>query len=130
MNYLCHGSVDVWAGEGLLTADDVRGLHNGPRLPVAVTLNCLNGFFHDLYTESLAEAWLKAPHGGAIAVWASSGLTAAGGQGTLDQALITELFSGEALTLGLAIQRAKATVHPLDLRRTWILLGDPTLRIW
>jgi len=77
VTYLGHGSEEVWAGEGLLTADDVRGLHYVPRLPVVVTLNCRNGFFHDVYTESLAEAWLKAPHGGAIAVWASWGLTAA-----------------------------------------------------
>ena len=124
VNYVGHGSVDVWAGEELPTAADVYGLHNGPRLPLVVTLSCLNGFFHDVYIESLAEAWLKAPHGGAIAVWASSGLTAAKGQ-----ALITELFSSEGLTLGLAIQRAKATVRPLDLRRTWILFCDPTLRI-
>ena len=26
-------------------------------------MNCLNGFFHDLYTTSLAESLLKAPHG-------------------------------------------------------------------
>ena len=130
VNYLGHGSEEVWAGEGLLTADDVRGLHYVPRLPVVVTLNCRNGFFHDVYTESLAEAWLRAPHGGAIAVWASWGLTAAHGQAVLDQALITELFSGEGLTLGQAIQQAKATVRPLDLHRKWILFGDPTLRIW
>jgi len=49
---------------------------------------------------------------------ASSSLTAAGGQAMLDYALITELLNSEGLTLGLAIQRTKATVHPLALRRT------------
>ena len=119
----------MWAGEELLTAADVYGLHNAARLPLVVTLNCLNGFFHDVYTESLAEAWLKAAHGGAIGVWASSGLTSPGGQAAVNQALITELFSGEGLTLGEAVQRAKAAVHDRDIRRTWILFGDPTLRL-
>ena len=129
VNYVGHGSVDVWAGEELLTAADVYGLHNAARLPLVVTLNCLNGFFHDVYTESLAEAWLKAPHGGAIGVWASSGLTSPGGQAVMNQALIEELFSGEGVTLGMAVQRAKAAVHSRDIRRTWILFGDPTLRL-
>ena len=35
-------------------------------------MNCLNGFFHDLYTTSLAESLITAPQGGAVAVWASS----------------------------------------------------------
>lgn len=44
-------------------------------MPVYFLMDCLNGFFQDVYTESLAESLLPAPHGGAVGVWASSGLT-------------------------------------------------------
>ncbi len=47
----------------------------------------------------------------------------------MNQALISELFSGEGVTLGMAVQRDKAAVHSRDIRRTWILFGDPTLRL-
>jgi hypothetical protein len=39
------------------------------------------------------------------------------------------LFSGEAGTLGEAAARAKAATDDLDVRRTWILFGDPSLRL-
>jgi hypothetical protein len=92
-------------------------------------MTCLNGFFHDLYTESLAEALLKAEQGGAVAVWASSGLTAPSGQAVMNQELVKHLFGEEVLTLGEAIIQAKATATDRDVQRTWILFGDPTLRL-
>ncbi|TLY46583.1 MAG: hypothetical protein E6K59_00160, partial [Nitrospirae bacterium] len=74
VNYIGHGSVEVWLGN-LLSSDDARALTNGVRLPFVVAMTCLNGFFHDVFTESLAETLQKAPQGGAVAVWASSALT-------------------------------------------------------
>ena len=129
VNYIGHGSTELWGSEGLLTADDIPTLTNGERLPVVVAMNCLNGFFHDLYTESLAEALLTAEAGGAVAVWASSGLTAPSGQAAMNRALMRALFGDERFTLGEAILRAKAAVTQRDVQRTWILFGDPTLRL-
>jgi Peptidase family C25 len=77
VNYLGHGAVEVWRG-GMLTSTDARILTNGLQFPVVVSMTCLNGFFHDVNSESLAEALLKADAGGAVAVWASSGLTERG----------------------------------------------------
>ena len=124
VNYLGHGSVEVWNGD-LLTSDDAQALTNGSRLPFFVNLTCLNGFFHDLYTGSLAEALLNAEQGGAVAVWTSSGLTAPQGQLVLAQEMLRLLFGDEGLTLGEAVARAKAAVNDPDVRRTWIFFGDP-----
>lgn len=129
VNYIGHGSTEVWAGEALLTSADARNLTNADKLPVVISMNCLNGFFHDLYTESLAESLLKAEEGGAIAVWASSGLTRPSGQIVMNQALMRNLFERGGLTLGEAIMRAKATVTDRDVQRTWILFGDPTIQL-
>jgi hypothetical protein len=78
-------------------------------------MNCLNGFFHDLYTTSLAEALLKGEQGGAVAVWASSGLTGASGQVVMNQELVRSLFGDHDLTLGEAILQAKAAVTDRDV---------------
>jgi hypothetical protein len=74
VNYTGHGAVDLWGGQ-LLTAADARGLTNHDRLPFVVVMTCLNGYSHDPSQESLAEAFLNAPQGGVIGVWASSGST-------------------------------------------------------
>ncbi len=129
VNYMGHGSTEVWSDGGLLTSADALGLTNGERLPVVLSMSCLNGFFQDLYTTSLAEALLKAEQGGAVAVWASSGLTAPRGQAVMNQEMIKTLFAAEHLTLGEAILQAKARVTDRDVQRTWILFGDPTLRL-
>src|SRR5579885_2953462 len=71
VNYNGHGSVEVWGGSDLFDDATASSLTNGNRLPVFVIMNCLNGFFHDVYTQSLAESLMLAQNGGAIAVWAS-----------------------------------------------------------
>jgi hypothetical protein len=129
VTYLGHGSVERWHPEGLLTTSAVYGLANAPRLPLVLSMTCLTGFFHDLYTESVAEALIRAPQGGAVAVWASSGLTRPTGQTEMQRALISHLLRDERPTLGEAIRAAKASIADADVRRTWILLGDPTLRL-
>jgi hypothetical protein len=128
VNYEGHGSVEVWDADGVLTSADADALTNGPRLPFVAAMTCLNGFFHDPQTESLAAALITAPTGGAVAVWASSGLTDAAGQMVMDRALVRLLFTQPDLALGEAARAAKAATPDLDVRRTWIFFGDPALR--
>jgi hypothetical protein len=94
-----------------------------------VNMTCLNGFFQDVYTTSLAEVLLKAPGGGAVAVWASSGLTEPDKQLLMNKRLIKLLFDGQGLTIGEAAMRAKAATGDQDIRRTWILFGDPSTKL-
>jgi len=121
VNYLGHGSVSVW--DGLFSGGDAAALTNAP-LSIYVSMNCLNGFFQDVYTESLAETLTKAPHGGAVAAWASSTLTSFDQQGALDQAFVGRLTR---TSLGEAAIAAKRAITDIDAQRTWILFGDPTL---
>jgi uncharacterized repeat protein (TIGR01451 family)/CSLREA domain-containing protein len=129
VNYAGHGSVNLW--RALLTNDDVSALQNQQNLPLVVTMTCLNGYFQDPVLPSLAEELLKAERGGAIAVWASSALTEPSQQATLNQQMYRLLFdaAGGKTTLGEVTGRAKATVNDADIRRTWILFGDPTMRL-
>ena len=125
VNYLGHGSVDVWHANWL-TAAEARALANY-YFPFVVSMTCLNGYFHDPHQESLGEGLLEGP-GGAVAVWASSGLTESAAQVPVDEALLRALFSGTT-TLGDATRAAKTATPDMDIRRTWILLGDPSTKL-
>jgi hypothetical protein len=128
VNYLGHGGMMEWRGQ-VLTTDDAEGLLSGQRLPFFINMTCLNGFFQAPFADSLAEALLKAEGGGAVAVWTSSGMTEPGGQLMMNQELVRQLFSGEDGTIGEAAMKAKRAVSDKDIRRTWILFGDPTTRL-
>jgi hypothetical protein len=128
VNYIGHGSEAVWSG-GLFSTTDAQGLTNKAMVPFVVSMTCLNGYFQDIYQTALAKALMQAPGGGALAVWASSGLTDSGSQAVLNQALVTALFGSHPLTLGEAATAAKTAVSDLDVRRTWILFGDPAITL-
>jgi len=128
VNYNGHGSVQIW-GSNLFDDSAASTLTNGGRLPFVVAMNCLNGFFHDVYTESLATALMLSKNGGAVAVWASSGLTAPSPQFQMDQALISTLSTSPSIPIGDAVALAKSGIADQDVRRTFILFGDPTLRL-
>jgi hypothetical protein len=127
VNYYGHGNEREWRG-GLLTPEDAAQLANGGNLSFFTMMTCLNGDFNDPAQESLAESLLKAK-GGAIGVWASSGMTEPGDQALAVKELFHQLLDQGGLTLGEAAMKAKAAVPGKDVRRTWILLGDPTTRL-
>jgi len=133
INYGGHGSVNLWRG-GLLTNDDAAAMTNTGRLPVFVMMTCLNGYFQDPGLDSLAESLMKAERGGAVAVWASSGMTEPSGQAAINQQMFALMFKGtnikgQPLTLGEAALGAKRAVGDADVRRTYTLFGDPTSRL-
>lgn len=128
VNYTGHGSANQWRGS-LLANADALALRNG-HFPMFAMMTCFNGYFHDPALDSLAESLLKAEHGGAIAVWASSGMTAPGSQAAMNRELYRLLFNqSRAITIGEAVKRAKSSINDPDIRRTWILLGDPTMKL-
>jgi uncharacterized repeat protein (TIGR01451 family) len=129
VNYTGHGAEQQWSFSDLLDNTSAAALSNGGRLPVFLLMDCLNGFFHDVYAESLSTALLLAPNGGAVAVWASSGFTTAPPQAAMDQALLRTLAANPTQPLGRSILTAKQNITDPDVRRTWILFGDPAMRV-
>jgi len=126
VNYVGHGSVNLWRG-GLLSSGEALQLQNREHLSVFAIMNCLNGYFVDPATDSLGEALLRS-NGGAAAVWASSALTLPESQGPMNQEFYRQVFSARA-RLGDAAIRAKTATLDVDARRTWLLLGDPTMKV-
>jgi hypothetical protein len=129
VNYSGHGNVDVWTGAPIFSASDAMALTNGNKLPLVIVMDCLNGYFASPPIDCLSEALVKAPNGGAVASFSSSGLTIPTGQHQMGQTLFQLLYSGPPIALGDATRQAKSATTDTDVRRTWILLGDPTMKI-
>ncbi len=129
VNYYGHGSVSFWRGD-LLTSTDAKDMTGGDAHTLFFAITCLNGYFQDPALESLAESLVKAEHGGAAAVWASSGMCEADSQLLMNLELFRLIFSGDnPMSLGEAILKAKSAINDFDVRRTYILFGDPAMRL-
>ena len=103
---------------------------NADSLAVFVMMTCLNGYFDDPALDSLGESMMKAGKGGAVAVWSSSGMSTPSDQARMNQQLYRSIFAAEgSIPLGDAIRQAKSAISDVDIRRTWVLLGDPTMKL-
>jgi hypothetical protein len=126
VDYLGHGSVDLWAGN-LLKAADANDLTNTDHPSFYVLMTCLNGYFTDPLLDSLAEKLLAAS-GGAAAVFSSTAQATPQPQVAANRALLSAIYGGSALPrAGDAIASALSGVGDADVRASWTLLGDPTM---
>lgn len=128
VDYNGHGAEQQWSFVDLFDNNDATALTNGGRLPVYLLMDCLNGLFQDVYAQALAKALILAPNGGAVAVWASSGFTDQPPQASMDLALLQQFSTYPSDALGLMILNAKNITIDNDVRRTWILFGDPAMK--
>lgn len=129
VNYSGHGNVNTWTGANIFTSIDASASANGNKLPLVLVMNCLNGYFQDPRLDGIAEALIKAPNGGAVAVFASSGETIPDGQHDMNRELYLLIYGSPTVPLGDAIKNAKTFTSDIDVRRTWILFGDPSMKI-
>ncbi len=128
VNYLGHGSEEQWSGSDIFDENNVPSLTNSSQLPVFLIMDCLNGFMQDVYAQPLGVTLLLQPDGGASAVFASSGLNQPAPQTSLDSLVVQNAFSSTPV-LGDAILKAKAGITDPDVRKTYILLGDPAMQV-
>ena len=129
VDYQGHGAEQQWSFVNFFNTDDAAALTNGGRLPVYLLMDCLNGFFQDVYAQSLAESVLLAPNGGGVAVWASSGFTEQAPQTSMNQAFLAQLATHPGEPIGQLILQAKSGTTDNDVRRTWVLFGDPAMKL-
>ena len=93
-------------------------------------LTCLNAYFVEPTNLSLGESLLFAPNGGAVAVWASTGLTTPDVQEVMARRFFNKLSEGNITRLGDLIKDAKTSIpYGRDVRLSWALLGDPMLKV-
>lgn len=125
--YSGHGQIGAWWATAAFSRNDAAVLTNTV-YPLFLPLNCLNGAFADSLNESLAEAMVESEHG-AVAAWSSSGLTYPDQQEVMAIRFFRAIGNSEFARLGDAVKISKGSTPDADVRRSWILLGDPTLKI-
>lgn len=140
VTYVGHGNYQNWGFAGsksgyMFGVSDIASLTNIDRLSIIAMGNCLNGFFAAADDKpSLAEALQISPSGGAVAVWAPSGLGYPRDHERLLEAFYSVLFSADTVTLGQAITSAKIALanqgdSKQELIDTYILFGDPATQM-
>lgn len=150
--YVGHGAPQQLADEVLFRIEDVTALRNGGRRPLFFGFSCDVGIFDDPSVQSMAEAMVLQPAGGAIATIAATYVTYVGVNDAITNLVIGRLYPsgpgqvvprrtlGRSEPIGQALQEAKITGGgplqmdpPLELRREndakYTILGDPAQRL-
>jgi hypothetical protein len=138
-----HGAFDFWSSDVLIcgdetnihcSQDDTLDFMNGARLPWLIVHNCLSGGFHPTDPKTLGEQWLKRENGGAIAVFAPSGL----GFRFIGRTVIEEIWGTVfgppkqrdlvAPVLSSLVRLCVEQPSP-EACQYHVLLGDPSMRL-
>jgi hypothetical protein len=131
--YSGHASIHQWGAERFFHLDDVANLHNGARLPVLLQMSCFTGSFAQPFWDTLDEALLRHPNGGAVAVWGATGLGVGTGHDALASGFLQTIIGAEEVRVGTAVLAGKLdllTNKPahLDLLDTFTFFGDPAMQ--
>ena len=147
VHYIGHGSPEQMADENLFRIEDVGSLENGDRLPLFLAFSCDVSIFDDPTKQSMSEALVLHPGGGAIATIAATQLTFVSQNEDLTEAFYGRLYADpqdrvraarsldRSQPIGRALVQAKWAVPGVngDFSQSnnakYVLLGDPALRL-
>jgi hypothetical protein len=136
LTYSGHGGVNRWTDESLLIDTDIPQLTNLNRLPIILSLTCLDGYWYfppASQRVGFMEQMMRAANGGAVATFSPSGLGISTGHNALMSGMLDAIFKDGVQRLGPATIAGKVNVYVggdgLDLINTYTILGDPALRL-
>ena len=138
INYCGHGSETSWGTTGF-NVNNVNDLTNNNKLPFIISTACLNGAYDG--RTCFAEAWMRATKNdqptGAVSTLMSSVSQSWDppmcGQDRMNEHLTGAANRSHLVTFGSIT--FNGIIHMLDMyndvevARTWILFGDPTLAV-
>lgn len=143
--YVGHGSILGWGDESIFRTknplqpdgpanpDHVERISNAGRLAVVTVFDCLNAFYVNPFSVSLGERLALDPDSGVVAFWGPSGLTPPNIQHRVGAALYRAILEEGTVRLGdaarVAFAAAASDPNLVDVVHTWVLLGDPALRL-
>ena len=158
VNYSGHGSAGIWSTPSFFgvanmqvqqptTSPTVPLIKNTNNFSIYMMLTCLNGYFIRNDADSLGETLLKAQwheeilppttpstyqvrEVGAAATWTSTGKTTPDVQEVMATRFLNQVTVGNMTRFGDLVTDSKATIiGGRDVRLSWVLLGDPTLKL-
>lgn len=132
VNFTGHGSESQIADERIFETSSVGSLTNSDRLFLFLTASCSVGKF-DVTTPSLAEALMRHPNGGSIAVFSASSVASSSGNAGVNQRFFSKMFPGGDVTrvrpIGEAAVEAKIAGQGDLNELRFALHGDPAVRL-
>lgn len=131
VNYSGHGTFAAWAGNFFSRTDVPLMTNTNSNQTIFTLLTCLNGYYVDAFADGLAETLVKKSEGGAIVSWASSGETTPDVQEIMATRFFTQIGNNPTMTrMGDLANDAKTAISGgIDVRLSWVLLGDPMLKV-
>ena len=138
VNYTGHGTETYWV-TSRFSNSDIPNLRNGDRVPVIVSVACVNGRFAEWPNDVFAEVWLKAgtpsESRGALAVFAASTnqswVPPTVGQKEITELLVSETFTtvGALLFHGSIAVLEDNSSTAVQTFETWHIFGDGTVQM-
>lgn len=138
MNYTGHANARWLAHEKVLMVTDIQSWRNFNRLPLFITATCEYSRFDDFSLKSAGEHVLFSPKGGGIALVSTTRVVYSYPNFILNQNFFQTVFSrnpqeldtpwGGYYTLGEVVRLTKNLTGG-DNKRSFMLLGDPALRL-
>jgi uncharacterized repeat protein (TIGR01451 family) len=134
LNYRGHGSINTWASSPIILDPSHVNSWNNPTKPVvALTGDCLDGFFAYPIQEGLGETFLRAAGKGTAAHWSSSGLGLSSEHSVLVEGYYGALFLEGLTTIGDSTNYAKILYDQYgghqSLLYSFVLEGDPAMHV-
>lgn len=134
INYMGHGSKTSWGTTGFSNSG-VSSLSNGDKLPVIISVACVNGNFSS-GSACFAEAWTRKSNGGAL-IFLGSSINQAwtppqhGQEGMVDLVVGEEYISAGAIIYnGESYMLEKTNGNDQNTFKTWVLFGDPSAMVY
>jgi hypothetical protein len=135
VNYRGHGSITTWAD--FFEVGSALTLTNADRLPVVLTMDCLDTYFAfpGVSMQAISEEMLRREGGGSVGHWGSAGLGVPWQHSILHEGFVNALFYGGQVRFGDAAVAAKLHLASAlgngdhYLLYTFTLLGDPAMRL-
>ncbi len=135
-HYIGHGAEDNLADEQVFQSRDIPGLLNGMKRFVFVAFSCDVGVFDSPNRLSMAEEFLSAPAGGAIACITASQVSYSSSNDKISNAFYADLYPDGHVaadqTIGLALMEAKGLMvwNPdIENSQHFNIMGDPALSL-
>ncbi|HEY1014641.1 MAG TPA: C25 family cysteine peptidase, partial [Herpetosiphonaceae bacterium] len=79
LNYTGHASLNRWAAEQIFVNANVPALANGDKLPIVLSMTCLDGYWLYPNLPGMMEEMVRADSRGAVAAFSPTGLGVASG---------------------------------------------------
>lgn len=125
-----HGGADLWAGGEFFTVEMADKLKNNKKYPITLTATCFSGTFdNSLKILGIGEKLLRSPKSGSIAVMGTAWRSRFDSDFRFSQEILKKIFYEHYTILGNAFLDVKREINNEEVSESFILLGDPTLKI-